>query len=92
MVTGEILPLSWSGWDRPCQCLHRIPRVHPWEGRDDLVGSCPVFKDSTRDRVSLLVWGLCSGSHPSKERDSGVPGPAALPGGSENREQACRNP
>lgn len=79
MVTGDILQLSWSGWDKPCQYLHRIPRVHPWEAMDGLVGSCPAFKDSTRARASLLVWGLCSGSHPSKERDSSVPDPAAVP-------------
>lgn len=78
MVTGDILQLSWSGWDKPCQYLHRIPRVHPWEAMDGLVGSCPAFKDSTRARASLLVWGLCSGSHPSKERDSSVPDPAAV--------------
>lgn len=45
MVVGETPQLSWSGWDRPCQCLHRIPRVHPWGGISDLVGSCPAFKD-----------------------------------------------
>lgn len=31
-----------------------------WEGMDDLVGSTPTFKDNTKDRVSLIVWGGCA--------------------------------
>lgn len=70
--------------------LHWIPGVHPWEGMDDLVGSCPAFNASPRGWVSLLVWGLCSGSHPSNKGTAVLLTQLQLQG-SEYREQACRN-
>lgn len=71
--------------------LHWIPGVHPWEGMDDLVGSCPAFNAGPRGWVSLLVWGLCSGSHPSNKGTAVLLTQLQLQG-SDYREQACRNP
>lgn len=76
VVTGEIIPLSWSGWDRPWQW---IPGVHPWEGMDDLVGSCPAFRDSTTDWVSLLFGG-CARKSSFKPEGQQCSWPAAAPG------------